>query len=87
MEALETIAKIAEHVSQLSFDYESIQGQELDQATLDNYRERFLLFVRDCCPAAITAYMQKANKDSSLNDVTKIHIMYAATRALDGKDF
>lgn len=87
MELHETLDKIVSAVDNLKFSFDSMRDQEVDENIINFYRERFQLFVGDSCPAAITAYMQKANQDDSLTDLTKTYIMLAATRALDGKDF
>ena len=85
MEAFNTLNKIAEHIENMRFDVDSLMSQDLDTTAIQRYRERFMLFAEDGCPAAITAYMQKANTDTTLNEVTKLHIMLDATHALDGK--
>lgn len=86
METFEALSRIAERLENISFDFDSMKNQDIDTSTVEKYRERFLLFVEDSCPAAINVYMQKANNDMTLNDITKLCIMSIATRALEGKD-
>lgn len=85
MEAFDTLTKIAEQIENMRFDVDSLMDQDLDITAIRHYRERFVLFVEDGCPAAITAYMHKANADTTLNEATKLHILLDATHALDGK--
>ena len=85
MQILDTMEEIISRVENLTYDFDEVKDQELDIEAVKRFRERFLLFVEDGCPAAINAYMQKANNDESLNDITKIHIMLDATHALEGK--
>mgnify|MGYP001068741040 CR=1 FL=1 len=82
---LETLEALQSVVENMTLDIDEVMKQPLDTETRSVYRERFNLFVKDCCPAAITAYMDKANRDDSLNTATKLHIMADAARALEGK--
>lgn len=82
---METLQALQAVVDNMTLNVDEIMQQPLDTQTRALYRERFNLFVEDCCPAAITAYMEKANRDDSLNTATKIHIMADATKALEGK--
>lgn len=82
-----SLEALADTVANMTLNVEEIMDQPLDTEARKMYQERFNLFVKDGCPAAITAYMDKANRDDSLNTATKIHIMADATKALEGATF
>ncbi len=83
----DTLNAIIENVGRLHFNFDAFKEQTIDEEVIDHYRERFLLFVDDDCPAAITAYMQKVQNDTSINELTKSHILLKATKALNGEEF
>lgn len=68
---------IAERLQNLSIDDSKVIGQEIDQEKVDWYAERFKRALDDKCPEAITAYLQRLNRDS-VNEITRVVIMHNA---------
>ncbi|MCM1218870.1 MAG: MVB12 family protein [Lachnospiraceae bacterium] len=69
------VSAIAEALSGLSIDMSSTIGQTADEALILWYRKRFEMLEEDGVPIAINAYLNKLQKDTRANDLTRIHIM------------
>ncbi len=85
IEATDTLTQIADKLGNICIKGNEFEDQVIDTEAVAWYQTRFLLFVDDNCPAAIAVYMQKANADKNLNDLTKSHILYHAVQALEGR--
>ena len=74
----ETLDKIMNIVTNMKVDDSSIQGETINEDMVDWYKERFMLFMSDGVPSAITPYMQKAQFDKNINEITRVAILHEA---------
>lgn len=77
MKSCSDLELIAERLQSLSIDDSKVIGQEIDQEKVNWYLERFKRAMDDGCPEAVTAYLQKLNRDSA-NEITRVVIMHNA---------
>lgn len=79
-EQKQELSSILELVTNMEFDEECIKGQELDEAKLLWYTERFDRCIEDGVPGAINCYLHKLQTED-VNEFTKICILHAALNA------
>lgn len=70
---------IAEGIANLKIDLSGTEGQVEDQATIDWYKQRFEMLYADGVMDAINSYLNKAQRDTTMNEITRVMILKEAT--------
>lgn len=77
MEQVNGIEAIIERLQNFKIDSEGIAEQVIDDDKVQWYKERFDRAIEDKCPEAISAYLQRLNRDDA-NEITRVVIMHDA---------
>ena len=70
--------RILTAVENLQIDDSIVRGQVICDETVNWYAKRFDMFHEDGTMQCIGIYLEKAMRDSSINDITRIAIMHEA---------
>ena len=69
--------QIISALGNVTVDTSSIKNDTVDKDVVDFYVNRFTMCLADNCPAAVQAYLEKMQKDSAINGLTKLEILRA----------
>lgn len=66
---------LLESISGLEVDLTGTENQTVDTALIEKYESRFKMGYEDNCPKVITDYLELLLHDTSVNDITRAHIL------------
>lgn len=72
------LTEIANLLSNFEIDDSNLKGQVVDEDVVAFYTKRFEIFKQDECPLAINVYLNRAQNDENINELTKVAIMQSA---------
>lgn len=70
--------KVLELLSNAEIDFTELKKQVVDEDVLNFYCSRFNIFCEDGFADAIDVYLKHMDNDKSINQITKLRIIYAA---------